>query len=274
MASLLDRALAYLDMGLSVIPIDRQSKKPLVKWKEYQTRLPTHAEASSWPWDAMAMLTGVGSGYVVVDCDTREAGAFWSRYRTRTPMVAQTKRGFHFFYQMARPVRSDAGITLSGGLSYDVKGLSSYVLVDPSPGYRWLHGIYHSSDLPVFNLSWRPERQERSLPAKSYNVQIKGGVYWGSDHAAKRIMDNALREAAHGRNAAGFRAAIQLRDNGVPRERAEFLLAQFARIVGRSRPGEYTEAEARSSVGSAYSRPPRSPWYGTVYQAVQRDLPG
>lgn len=271
MASLLDHALAYLDMGLSVIPIDQGTKIPMVKWKEYQTRLPTHAEASSWPWDAMAMLTGVGSGYVVVDCDTREAGAFWSRYRTRTPMVAKTKRGFHFFYQMVSPVRSDVGIPLAEGLSYDVKGMSSYVLVAPSPGYRWLHGIYHSSDLPVFNLSWRPER---SAPAKTYNVQIVGGVYWQADHASKRIMDTALREAPNGRNAAGFRAALQLRDNGVPRERAEFLLAEFARIVGNIRPGQYTEAEARKSVSNAYSRPPRRPWHGSVHQAIQRDLPG
>lgn len=269
MDSLIDTALAYLDMGLSVIPIDRNSKKPMVRWKEYQTRLPTHAEASSWPWDAMALLTGAGSGYVVVDCDTREAGAFWSRYRTRTPMVQQTKRGFHFFYQMARPIRSDVGVPLAGQLTYDIKGVASYVLVAPSPGYRWLYGIFPSSELPIFNASWRPSRE---APAKAYNVQIRGGVYWEADKASKRIMDTALREATHGRNRAGFRAALQLRDNGVPREHAEFLLAEFARIVGNARPGVYTETEAKNSVHSAYSRPPRRPW-GDMHQTVQRDLP-
>jgi hypothetical protein len=270
MDSLLETALAYLDMGVPVIPIDAGTKVPRVKWKEYQTRLPTRAEAFSWPWDAMAMLTGVGSGYVVVDCDTREAGAFWSRFRTRTPMVAQTKRGYHFYYQMVRPIRSDVGVHLAPGLSYDIKGVASYVLVAPSPGYRWLYGIFPASELPAFNASWRPEKQ---YPEKTYNVQVKGGVYWEADKASRRIMDSALKEAPNGRNQAGFRAALQLRDNGVPREHAEFLLTQFARAVACLRDGNYSEREARDTVRNAYSRPPRRPWRDTVHQAIQRDLP-
>lgn len=259
MSRILDHALAYLDMGLAVIPIGSGNKKPLVKWKEFQERLPTHAEARNWPWESVAMLTGVGSGYVVVDCDTREAGAFWSRFRTRTPMVCQTKRGFHFYYQMTAPIRSDVGIPLSGGLKYDIKGVSSYVIVPPSAGYQWLHGIFAAEELPRFNASWRPERTKKPAEAGSYNVTTRGGVY-AADQVERMILNSAIRDAANGRNLAGFRAALQLRDNGFAREHAYRVLEQFAWVVAGLRADRYTVEEARASVSSAYSRPARTPW--------------
>lgn len=259
MSQTLEQALAYLDMGLAVIPIGSESKIPMIKWKEFQTRLPTHEEASSWPWEGIGMLTGVGSGYVVVDCDTREAGAFWSRFRTSTPMICQTKRGFHFYYQMTTPIRSDVGIPLSGGLSYDVKGVSSYAIVPPTKGYQWLHGIYPADQLPRFNASWRPDRKSAAGSGGGYNVSTRGGVY-ALGQVETLILNTAIRDAANGRNLAGFRAAIQLRDNGFPIEHAQRVLEQFVCVVGNYGSSRYTSEEARHSVRNAYSRPARSPW--------------
>src|SRR5262245_15934517 len=44
-----DTARAYVDAGLSVIPIRLDgSKTPAVKWKRYQTELPTDDDLASW----------------------------------------------------------------------------------------------------------------------------------------------------------------------------------------------------------------------------------
>lgn len=48
-ATVLDAALAYLQAGLSLVPIARDgSKRPIIRWKPYQKRLPTEAEVRDW----------------------------------------------------------------------------------------------------------------------------------------------------------------------------------------------------------------------------------
>ena len=44
----LNAALEYLDEGLSVIPIHAETKRPAIKWRDYQSRLPTEEEVTDW----------------------------------------------------------------------------------------------------------------------------------------------------------------------------------------------------------------------------------
>jgi putative DNA primase/helicase len=45
--SMLDEALRYSKMNLSVIPVGKD-KRPLFSWKEYQDRLATEDEIKTW----------------------------------------------------------------------------------------------------------------------------------------------------------------------------------------------------------------------------------
>lgn len=71
-------ALAYAAHGWSVIPIEAHGKRPLVAWREFQTR---HAEAERieswfhrWPSANVGIVTGRISGLVVVDIDAAHGG--------------------------------------------------------------------------------------------------------------------------------------------------------------------------------------------------------
>src|SRR5215472_6997217 len=83
--------LRYASLGLATIPIktmayatrpiykdaapDREAKQPLVDWKIYQQRVPTHDEllawGKQWPSSGIAIVCGAVSNAVCVDDDTK-----------------------------------------------------------------------------------------------------------------------------------------------------------------------------------------------------------
>lgn len=68
---ILDAALEYVDMGFSVIPVKRRDKRPLIKWQEFQRRLPSREELESWwerwPEANVAIVCGRISGPIPAD---------------------------------------------------------------------------------------------------------------------------------------------------------------------------------------------------------------
>src|SRR4051794_36480527 len=74
---MLDEAIACLKRGWSVVPQEAGAKKPYVKWKEFQDRLPTEEELEEWFWgwpDAgLAVVLGPVSNLFVTDVDRPEA---------------------------------------------------------------------------------------------------------------------------------------------------------------------------------------------------------
>ena len=63
----------YLDRGWSVVPQRPESKVPLVRWKPFQSRLPTFEEwlgwSKTWPDAGLILVLGKLSGVCVVDVD-------------------------------------------------------------------------------------------------------------------------------------------------------------------------------------------------------------
>ena len=94
--SLIDAAIEYLEQGLSIIPIRPDTKRPAIRWKEYQTRQPTHEEVeqwfTTWPDANIAVVTGEVSGIVIVDCDNDEALSSALSCDMRSPIRVSTKR--------------------------------------------------------------------------------------------------------------------------------------------------------------------------------------
>lgn len=140
MKDLKDIALTYLQRGMCIIPIQRGGKKPLVKWKKYQTQLPTELDISRWftvNSINMALVCG-HRGVTVLDFDDLDRYAQWLRWCGKrgdlahavatTTYRVKTARGMHIYLRMVEVPRTrairDEGI--------DIKGKGGYVLVPPS----------------------------------------------------------------------------------------------------------------------------------------------
>lgn len=166
-----DEALELLDRGWSIIPIRPDTKRPRIRWREFQDRLPTEEEVSSWwdtfPDDEIALLTGHLSGLVVVDCDNEEALHAAFDANMRSPVRVKTRRGWHLYFKHPRDgIRRGpkAGINSRGdnwprinGL--DFRGDGSYALVPPSTNYTWeIVPAHYLEDAPLWK-DWTPELQ-------------------------------------------------------------------------------------------------------------------
>src|SRR3990167_8451424 len=96
---IIDDALLYRRMGLSVIPVSRD-KKPLLKWEEFQKRLATPEEIKGWftRWtDAnLGIVTGTISNLAVVDI---EKGGKTDWLPQNTAIVKTGGGGFHYYFR-------------------------------------------------------------------------------------------------------------------------------------------------------------------------------
>ena len=92
----MEAALELLDLGWSIIPCKPDTKRPRIKWKQYQDTLPTYEEVEQWwsdfPDDPIALITGTLSGVVVVDCDNEEALHAGFDARKKDQFRVKTKR--------------------------------------------------------------------------------------------------------------------------------------------------------------------------------------
>jgi hypothetical protein len=172
--SLLDAALEYLDRGWCVIPIRPETKRPPIKWLEYQRRLPTEEEITrwwtDWPECDVAIVTGAISGHVVVDCDNEDALHAAYDAGMRSPVRVRTKRGTHLYFRhpmdgVRRGPRAGCNVRAVGAdwpriNGLDFRGDGSYALLPPSRGYTWDVAAGHDlDDTPVWQ-DWRPKLAE------------------------------------------------------------------------------------------------------------------
>lgn len=142
--TMLDEALRYRNMNLSVIPVGKD-KKPLIPWKEYQNRHATLEEITKWFSGTdtnIGIVTGKISGITVLDCDSQDAiNTFRGMYKGMTAAV-KTPRGMHFYYKYEEGVRNTVKV---GNLDMDVRGEGGYVIAPPSVNDKGQEYTWHSS---------------------------------------------------------------------------------------------------------------------------------
>ena len=111
-ARLRDEAVAALDRGWNLIPISINSKKPIIKWLDLQSRTLTIDELDDWfdngvpsasgqriaPFN-LGVVTGSISGILILDCDNEDALKHASKAGWTTPFSVQTTRGRHFYFR-------------------------------------------------------------------------------------------------------------------------------------------------------------------------------
>lgn len=183
--NILQAALHYQSRGFSIIPVG-PDKKPLINWKEYQSRIASPAEIEGWyekyPAMNIAIATGKISGIVVVDI---ENGGNREGYPS-TVTAKSGGNGIHFFYK-------HPGYEVPNGARIkeltDIRGDGGYILVAPSVSdkgeYKWVISPDNSnfSEWP----KWITETATLDNKKKKW-LHVKDGVSEGSRNDAAALM--------------------------------------------------------------------------------------
>ncbi len=182
---LLALALKALKIGWSVIPCDRD-KKPLVSWKEFQTRKATEEEVRKWFENKdcqLGVVTGAISNLTVVDM---ENGADFSLIKDRTFTIKTGGNGRHLYFKYDKDFTNAVRILPL----VDVRSEGGYVV---SLGSETNKGSYDIIlDVPVATMS--AETKELLLKGKvpdkksNWNPDLLKGVTSGSRNQTASIV--------------------------------------------------------------------------------------
>ncbi len=153
---MLEWALKYAEMGLSVIPVS-QDKKPIIPWEPYQKKKASKKEIEDWftkyPNANIGIVTGKVSGIAVIDIDdpdlkNKELDAI--EMLASPPIVTTPRGGKHqWFAYPNTEVRNRTALFNK----VDFRGEGGYVVAPPSSNgnkkqYVWKTDIFNT-DLPM-----------------------------------------------------------------------------------------------------------------------------
>lgn len=233
--TVLDAALRYLDRGWSVIPIDwktdvEHAKKPLLHWKEFQDRHPSHNEIQSWwkkwPKALIGGITGKISGRLVIDVDSKEAlVTLQEKYLPEiheVPIVSTPRGGKHFHYTYVDGIGSKNGIIEK----IDVKCDGGYVILPPSANERGTYTWLISEDDGELIA---PPEQMLSLLKNAFILsgKIKDGA---SEllHGLQDVTNVTLNFTEGNRDESLFHVALSLLKGGMTPDNALLCLKNLA----------------------------------------------
>jgi KaiC/GvpD/RAD55 family RecA-like ATPase len=234
---MLEFALKYRSLGISVIPLRPQDKIPLLpSWKEYQTRLPTSAEVEEWflrtPTANVGIVTGRISNVAIVDLDGPEGIESGRSLGLASPVTVRTGNGKQLYFRhpgdnVCNAVKKYPGI--------DVRGDGGYVVGPPSihpngKAYAWELGpLSNTSLLPLF---------PTKLFAEPSTTRSKFGkpAGWVSEALANMMSGNI--------DTTLFKVCSRLRSDGYTEADARLLLTPHAERAGAT-PG-HLDAKIRN----------------------------
>jgi hypothetical protein len=187
---LLEAALNYRDMGISIFPVNPKDKRPAIpSWLKYQTELASPEEINEWygkmRHQGIAIVTGKLSNIFVVDLDKYKPD-FDEEFALRffpdsleTPMVKTIRGGLHLYFQNPGDVSIRAGI-LPG---IDYRGNGGYVVAPPTKNiaghsYQWI------IDLATPLLP---------LPEAFYNILLKDNIILNNNTIYRGMSHSALQ---------------------------------------------------------------------------------
>jgi hypothetical protein len=132
----------FSTLGIAIIPLAPRSKSPLVRWRDYQSRLPTDTELQRWfyPNNSRNVAAVCGwKGLTVLDFDDPRQYGAWIAWSAITGGVARrvasatyrvrTARGMHVYLLVGDTPRCGK---VDEPISVDIKGIGGYVLIPPS----------------------------------------------------------------------------------------------------------------------------------------------
>lgn len=169
-------AKKYLEYGWSIFPVIISnkanggfSKKPGVKWKQYQHRKPTVEEIEEWfkgdDFNGLGLVTGRISGVIVVDTEV-EATEEDLKGIESTMVTKTISGGHHFFYKWEKEIGNTVRVKDS---PIDFRGDGGFVVIPPSGKgnftYEW---VKKSNKLPSL-----PKWLEKKITEPKNNLVSK-----------------------------------------------------------------------------------------------------
>lgn len=204
-----NREIAFInaDLGYTSIPCHPCTKTPCVKWKQWQTEMPSSEIIEQWFADARRNIAIITTGMIVFDCDEFSRAILVIEHCGDTPHKLLTPRGgIHLGYRKRKGVRMANQVKIKG-LPIDIRTDGGLEMIPPSVTehgrYQWLgEGLRPLSELPVGKVGWTRERTRRSVKtlvideadlaarrARAYLATIEGAV------AGQRGHDRTFRAA-------------------------------------------------------------------------------
>jgi len=168
-SDLLGAALDYAECGLPVFPCINRPNSKVHKHPHtdhgFQDATTDPATIKKW-WDKwpnalIGMPTGKPSGIAVLDLDVKNGKdglAAVPDWQQRSPVVVTTgSGGKHVYFRDDGVIRNAQDLNDMPGV--DVRGTGGYVIIPPSPGYRWDNGRDFGT-LPPWPDDLRPANRE------------------------------------------------------------------------------------------------------------------
>jgi P4 family phage/plasmid primase-like protien len=265
--NLLAHAVSYRSLGISVFPMISKTKKPLVKWKRYQTEFPTEDQLSEWFKEGLERGIGCATGkIVVVDCDSEDAIEFAEKQGMPTTVCSRTRRGRHYFYSVP------AGMTIHcipqdkfcGGVGIDIKGTGGLVVLPPSVHptgfiYQWIN---NPADWPIAPCpSWiiaevakhsakKTARIERPKQQKEIKISSSTTTRYGKKaltDECSSIMNSTVGNRNHQLNSSSFKIATLVSAGEIDKDEAITALEVSAENAGLE------NHEIKKTIDSAFS---------------------
>lgn len=175
-SDLTQAARELLGRGYSVIPVSVNTKQPMIKWKEYQTRRPEMNEIERW-FDrvdpksvGIGIVTGAISQLTVVDFDTPEAFQKAKRLNFPSTPLVKTGRGFHAYCRYKPGSRNFQKRDDLPGT--DLRSEGGYVITPPSMhqsgcNYSWEPGCgladIELAEVPDWIWATKPEHKSKPV---------------------------------------------------------------------------------------------------------------
>lgn len=201
---ILESALELHEKRLSIVPV--VEKRPAIAWDIYTERHPTTSELRSWftwKYSRFAIVTGLISGVVAVDCDGPAAIDFADQSLPATPMRSRTPHGEHRYYDCEEIIRN--GVKLNG-MPLDIRGEKG-LCVEFGEGYDRV-GDWNAPR-PMFDLSWirKDVEDALSIPSGDFESSTPSSLMSYIKH-----IESIAGQRGHD---ACFRCACKIADAGL-----------------------------------------------------------
>jgi len=185
--------------GIAAVPMLLGTKTPAIKWRRFQTELPSDELLQSWFLGTRNNIAVICTGRVVFDCDDPAKAERVLSECGDTPHKLKTPRGLHLGY------RRRLGVVLQNrvkvrGLDIDIRTDGGLEIIPNSVTergrYEWLGpGLLPNADLPVAKVGWTRERRRRTKPtievsavegmarrARAYLACVEGAISGQNGH--------------------------------------------------------------------------------------------